>query len=53
MTNCFGKSFLILNFGIALQIISIASYKGGTGKTTTAMNLGVCLAEKNRRTLFN
>jgi len=35
-----------------LRIISIASQKGGTGKTTTAINLGVCLAERNRRTLL-
>jgi chromosome partitioning protein len=41
-----------LNHGVALRIISIASQKGGTGKTTTAINLGVCLAEKNRRTLL-
>ena len=38
--------------GEVLRIISIASQKGGTGKTTTAMNLGVCLAEKNRSTLL-
>ena len=35
-----------------MRVISIASQKGGTGKTTTALNLGVCLAEKNRRTLL-
>lgn len=34
------------------KIISIASQKGGTGKTTTALNLAVCLTELNQRVLL-
>ena len=37
---------------MVVKVVSICSQKGGTGKTTTAVNLGAALVDRRRKVLL-
>ena len=44
--------YIIVNFDLVAKVIAFHSYKGGTGKTTLAVNLSANLASKGYHVLL-